>query len=80
MKVVYSRYWNRTEELWGSSSTKNLLLLASTLQNMEYRFIIMPRSYSNNFRWCVITHYDHDCTQSSFQFQYPLLIDYDNLF
>ena len=30
--IVNSRYWNR-KELWGSSSTNNLLLLTLTLQN-----------------------------------------------
>ena len=49
-----------------------VLLLASILQNVECRFIIMPRGpCSNNHRWRVITRYD--CTQSSFRFQYRLL-------
>ena len=60
--IVSSRYWNQ-KELWGSSSSKYLLLLAFTLQNIECRFLIMPRPYSNNLRWRVITHYG--CTQSS---------------
>ena len=60
-------YWSRRKELWGLSSTNNLSLLASTLQNIECSFTIMPRSYSNNLRRRVITHYD--CTQSSFRFQ-----------
>ena len=47
--IVNSRYWNR-KELWSSSSTNNLLLLALTLQNMECRFIRMPRPHSNNLR------------------------------
>ena len=37
--IVNSRYWNR-KEMWGSSSTNNLLLLASTWQNIQCRFII----------------------------------------
>ena len=56
---------------WGSSSTNNLLLIVLTLQNIECRFIMMPRPYSNNLHSPVFTHYD--CTQSSFRFQYRLL-------
>ena len=37
--IVNSRYWNR-KELWGSSSTINVLLLALILQNIECRFIV----------------------------------------
>ena len=37
-----SRYWNR-KELWDSSSSGNLLLLALILDNAECRFIIMSR-------------------------------------
>ena len=51
--------------------TGPLLLLALTLHSIECMFIIMPRPYRNNLRWRVITH--HDCTQSSFRFQYRLL-------
>ena len=52
--MVNSRYWNR-KELLGSSSTNNLLMLALTLHvNIECRFIIMARSYSNKLRWRVI--------------------------
>ena len=69
--VVNSRYWN-LKELWDSSSTNNLLLLALTLQNMECRFIIIPRQYSDSLRWRIITLY-YDCTESSFRFQYRLL-------
>ena len=32
---------------------------------------ILPRQYSNNLCWQVITHYG--CTQSTFRFQYRLL-------
>ena len=31
----------------------------------------MPRQYSNNLRWRILTRYDF--TQSSFRFQYQLL-------
>ena len=55
--IVNSWYWNR-KELWVSSNTNNLFLFASTLQNIECRFIIMPQPCSNNIRWRVITHYD----------------------
>ena len=68
--IVNSRYWNRKEP-WGSNSTNNLLLLALNLHNIECRFIVMPRPYSNKLHWHVITHYDY--TQSSFRFQYRLL-------
>ena len=37
--LVNSQYWDR-KELWGSSSTNNSSLLASTLQDIECRFII----------------------------------------
>ena len=39
--IINSRYWNR-KELWGSSSTNNLLLLAFNLHNIACRFIILP--------------------------------------
>ena len=74
--IVNSRYWNR-KELWGSSSTNNLLLLTLTLQNGERRLITMSRPFGNNPRWRAITYYD--CTQSSFRFQYRHF-DYGNLF
>ena len=48
--IVNSRYWK-----WVSSSTGNILLLALTLHNIECRFIVIPRPYSNNLRWRVIT-------------------------
>ena len=46
--IVNSRHWNR-KELWDSSSTSNLLLLALTLQNIECRFIIMSQPYSYDY-------------------------------
>ena len=55
--IVNNRYWNR-KEMWGSSSTNNLLLLALTLRNIECGLIIMPRPHNNNLRWRVITRYD----------------------
>ena len=42
---VNSRFWSR-KELWGSSSSSNLLLLASPLQNINDRFIILPPPYT----------------------------------
>ena len=68
--MVNSRYWNR-KELWRSSSSSNLLLLALILHNIECRLIIIPRPYSNKLRWRVIAFYDY--THSSFRFQYRLL-------
>ena len=68
--IVNGRYWNG-KELWGLSSTNNLFMLELTLHNVECSLIKMPQPYSNNLRWCIITHYD--CTQSSFRFQYRLL-------
>ena len=71
-RLSQSKVDTRTERnCGGSNSTDNLLLLASTLHNIECRFIIMPRPYSNNFHWRVITHYDY--TRGSFRFQYRLL-------
>ena len=54
--IVNSRYWNRKEQ-WSSSRRNNLLLFALTGQIIEYRFIKMPRPYSNNLRWRAITNY-----------------------
>ena len=78
--IVNSRYWNR-KKLWGSSSTNILLLLALIVQNIGCRLIIMPRPYSNNLRWPVITHYNsltvygymYPKFLSEFRFQYRLL-------
>ena len=63
----HSHKWNQNE-LCGSSSSSDLLLLVLTLPNIECSFNTMPRLYSNKLRWRIITHYIY-----SFRFQYRLL-------
>ena len=57
MCTVIFQNWNR-KELWDSSRANTLLQLVLTLHNIECRFIIIPRPYSNNLRLRIITHSD----------------------
>ena len=67
--IISSQYWKR-KELWGSSSTNSLLLLASTLQNVEcslYDATAIQYDYDNVFRnGCRQLKIMHNCRNLKF--------------